>query len=138
MGARGTHIILDKGILPPGKGIMIPETSDGRLIFVLPYINGYTLVGTTDNKCIQSEKCKPEQADVDFLVNELKQIFGDEADIKSMVKSQWAGIRPLVKSEISSAEKEKEAEVKTKDTFLHSKLKWIQYKLGNKNIHDDC
>lgn len=32
-----------------GKGILISATSDGRLVFVLPY-KGYTMIGTTDVK----------------------------------------------------------------------------------------
>lgn len=41
-------MILDKGIVSDDMGMILANTSDGRLIFILPY-NGYTLVGTTDD-----------------------------------------------------------------------------------------
>jgi len=33
--SRGTHLMFDKGMLREKEGVIIPETSDGRLIFVL-------------------------------------------------------------------------------------------------------
>jgi len=49
-GARGTHLMFSKGLLDDYKGIIIPKTSDGRLIFIINYL-GHAMVGTTDDKC---------------------------------------------------------------------------------------
>lgn len=32
-----------------GNGILVSATTDGRLVFILPY-KGYTMIGTTDIK----------------------------------------------------------------------------------------
>jgi len=48
LSARGTHIIVD-GMMSEGNGILVSATSDGRLVFILPY-RGYTMIGTTDVK----------------------------------------------------------------------------------------
>lgn len=48
-GARGTHLVFKKGIIPDNSGIIIPQTEDGRLLFVINYL-GHPMVGTTDVK----------------------------------------------------------------------------------------
>jgi len=57
---------------------------------------GHCLAGTTD--VMQSITHNPEvpQEDVDFICNEMKQIFGKDFDFKSNIVSTWSGIRPLV------------------------------------------
>lgn len=90
----GTHIVLEKDILPKGKGMILSNTSDGRLIFVLPY-QGYTLVGTTDDMQGVQDYPIPEDKDVKFLKQELKRIFGEEYDFDSKHKASFAGLRPL-------------------------------------------
>ena len=49
MAARGTHLMFKKGALPDLTGVIIPKTSDGRLIFIINYL-GHAMVGTTDEK----------------------------------------------------------------------------------------
>jgi len=86
------------GMLRNGQGVIIPETSDGRLIFVLSW-NGSTMVGTTDELCEPTFYCEPSQKEIDFIIEELKPYFGNEYDYKRNLKSAWAGLRPLVKSD---------------------------------------
>lgn len=57
-GARGTHIMFKKGMLPKDSGIIIPKTKDGRLIFIINYL-GHPMVGTTDEKCEVTNHCEP-------------------------------------------------------------------------------
>jgi glycerol-3-phosphate dehydrogenase len=47
MAARGTHLMFKRGALPDLTGVIIPKTSDGRLIFIINYL-GHAMVGTTD------------------------------------------------------------------------------------------
>jgi glycerol-3-phosphate dehydrogenase len=47
--SSGIHIVVSKDFLSSNEGILIPNTSDGRVIFILPYLN-YCLIGTSDNK----------------------------------------------------------------------------------------
>lgn len=57
-GARGTHLIFAKGLLPEDSGIIIPKTKDGRLIFIINYL-GHAMVGTTDDKCEITHNVSP-------------------------------------------------------------------------------
>lgn len=96
IGAKGTHLMFKQGMLPTDSGVIIPKTKDGRLIFVINYL-GHTMVGTTDEKTPISHTVAPDQAEVDFIISELKQVFGDSYDYSGNLVSAWAGIRPLVK-----------------------------------------
>lgn len=94
-GARGTHLMFSQGLLPENSGIIIPKTKDGRLIFIINYL-GHAMVGTTDDKCEITHNIGPVEQDIDFIISELKQIFGDDFDYKKNMISAWSGIRPLV------------------------------------------
>lgn len=94
-GARGTHLMFKRGLLPQNSGIIIPKTRDGRLIYVINYMD-HALVGTTDEKCEITHQVGVPESDKEFIIDELKQVFGDDFDYKSNLVSTWSGIRPLV------------------------------------------
>src|SRR4030095_5774130 len=45
--SQGAHLVFDKSFLPGDTAIMVPHTSDGRVMFAIPW-HGHTLVGTTE------------------------------------------------------------------------------------------
>src|SRR5665647_122829 len=45
--SQGVHLVLDKKYFPGDDAMMIPETSDGRVLFIVPWHNKL-LMGTTD------------------------------------------------------------------------------------------
>src|SRR5271165_3929568 len=45
--SQGVHLVFDRSFLPGNSAIMVPHTSDGRVMFAIPW-HGHTLVGTTD------------------------------------------------------------------------------------------
>ena len=45
--SQGIHLVFDQSFLPTASAIMVPHTSDGRVMFAIPW-HGHTLVGTTD------------------------------------------------------------------------------------------
>jgi len=92
--ARGAHVTFAKEYLNENEAIIIPQTTDGRLIFVISY-NGKTMAGTTDVKTHPHFGPSTVEEDVDFICENLKATFGDE-DIKSKIEASWTGIRPLV------------------------------------------
>ncbi|MBS3771016.1 MAG: glycerol-3-phosphate dehydrogenase/oxidase, partial [Bacteroidales bacterium] len=49
MPSQGIHIVLDKEFLQSDYAIMIPKTSDGRVLFAVPW-RGKVVVGTTDTQ----------------------------------------------------------------------------------------
>lgn len=93
-GASGTHLVLDKQFSLPDTGILIPTTSDGRVLFILPW-EGKTLIGTTDSKSAVIEKPKTTEEDINYLIKEVSQYLSQPIS-RNNVKSYWTGIRPLV------------------------------------------
>lgn len=96
IGARGTHLMFKNDMLPFNTGIIIPQTQDGRLLFVINY-QGVLQVGTTDEKCEVTHNCEPSQEEIDFIIQEIKPYFPEGFDFKANLISAYAGIRPLVK-----------------------------------------
>lgn len=91
--ASGTHVMLSGELCPQGMGMLDASTTDGRVVFVLPW-QGYTLAGTTDNACTVEKEPVPQQEDVDFILKEVSKLM---APVKrSDVLASWSGIRPLV------------------------------------------
>src|SRR5688572_7579152 len=45
--SQGVHLVLDKKFYPANDALMIPATSDGRVLFAVPW-HGKVVVGTTD------------------------------------------------------------------------------------------
>jgi glycerol-3-phosphate dehydrogenase len=92
--STGIHIVLDKRFAPPDTGLMIPQTEDGRVLFVLPW-EGYALVGTTDEPAEISEHPKPLEAEIAYLLRHVSRYFNLKVD-HSDIKAVWSGLRPLI------------------------------------------
>jgi len=78
-------------------GLLDPATSDGRVIFFLPW-QGLTIAGTTDTPCPVTSSPGPGEGDIQFILSEVKNYLTPDIDVRrGDVLSAWAGIRPLVK-----------------------------------------
>merc|ERR1712038_1940261 len=95
--ASGVHIILPDYYSPADMGLIDPETSDGRVIFLLPWLN-HTIAGTTDTPCEVTFDPSPSEKDISFILNEVKNYLSPDVTVRrGDVLSAWSGIRPLVK-----------------------------------------
>ena len=56
---------------PERMGLLDPSTSDGRVIFFLPWQN-VTLAGTTDNACDLTFQPAPTEKEIQFILNEVR------------------------------------------------------------------
>jgi len=92
--SSGTHLVLDEHFSPPGTGLLIPETEDGRVLFIMPW-EGQTLVGTTDEPAELSEHPRPMEEEIDYLVHYIGKYF-DLQFSRDDIKAAWTGLRPLV------------------------------------------
>ena len=99
--SKGDHITLDNTILTNSKiGLLIPKTSDGRLMFVLPWADA-VIAGTTDTAVNEPVVHPyPENESVDIIV---KNIVDYLPYSNINVKSKWSGLRPLIKIEGKSS-----------------------------------
>ena len=95
MGAAGVHIVLPDHFSPDTMGLIVPKTSDGRVLFFLPW-EGSTICGTTDSPCELSMTPRPTDDDVAFILEESNKFLASPIK-REDVKSAWSGIRPLIR-----------------------------------------
>lgn len=95
--SSGIHIVVSKDFLKNDEGILLSNTSDKRVIFILPYLN-HCLIGTTDNKTIYEENPKVKEQEIEYLLKEVNNYFLKPLK-KEDILSSWSGIRPLLKSD---------------------------------------
>ena len=95
--SQGVHVVLDRSFLPGDTALMLPKTSDGRVLFAIPWL-GYTLVGTTDTPIESAElEPRPLESEIEFLLQTVAASLA-KVPTRSDVKSVFAGVRPLVSS----------------------------------------
>ena len=95
--SQGVHIVLDRSFLPGDSAIMVPRTSDGRVMFAIPWL-GSALVGTTDTPVAKAElEPVAMEQEIDFLLSTAARYLARDPR-REDIKSVWAGIRPLVKA----------------------------------------
>ena len=93
----GGHLVLPGAYSPQGMGLLVPKTSDGRVLFLLPWL-GRTVVGTTDNQSDVVDLPALPGEGADFIMLEAKRYLSDEMDVANdKILSTWAGVRPLVR-----------------------------------------
>jgi glycerol-3-phosphate dehydrogenase len=95
--SQGIHLVFEASFLEGGSAIMVPHTSDGRVLFAIPW-HGHTLVGTTDTP-IRTATLEPVamEAEVDFILATAAEYL-TKAPTRNDVLSVFAGIRPLVRA----------------------------------------
>jgi len=95
--SQGVHVVLDRSFLPGDAAIMVPHTSDGRVMFAIPW-HDRALLGTTDTP-IEDVSTEPVATDeeIDFILETASQYLAKRPS-RVDVLSVFAGIRPLVKT----------------------------------------
>ena len=96
--SQGIHLVFRSEFLPGNSAIMVPHTSDGRVLFAIPW-HGHVLVGTTDTP-VASATLEPvaTEQEIDFILETASQYLA-KSPTRDDVLSIFAGIRPLVKAE---------------------------------------
>jgi glycerol-3-phosphate dehydrogenase len=90
---KGSHIVLPK--LYDGEHAFILQNDDRRVIFMIPYGDLHTLVGTTDVP-VQDERARPEASaeEVAYLCRAVNRYLARPARPPDVVW-KYAGVRPL-------------------------------------------
>ena len=103
--SQGVHIVLEKKFLKSKHAILIPQTSDGRVLFAVPWKN-YVVVGTTDTQIKNaSEEPKPLKEEIDFILKNASKYMTIKPK-KDDIKSVFAGLRPLAATSDNKSTKE--------------------------------
>lgn len=92
--SQGIHLVLDKSFLQSKHAIMIPHTSDGRVLFAVPWHNR-TIVGTTDT-LVSEASLEPRalEEEIEFVLSTAG-TYLTKMPTREDVKSIFAGLRPL-------------------------------------------
>jgi glycerol-3-phosphate dehydrogenase len=92
--SQGIHLVLDRSFLMGEEALMIPKTSDGRVLFAVPWHNR-VVVGTTDvEKKVAELEPWAEKVEVEYIL-ETASRFLDRSPGKEDVLSVFTGLRPL-------------------------------------------
>ncbi|MFV1988217.1 MAG: glycerol-3-phosphate dehydrogenase [Gemmatimonadota bacterium] len=95
--SRGTHIHVPRERIGHDHAFIFEAPSDHRVMFVLPWREDLTLIGTTDDfheGPPESVAATPE--DVGYLLDATNHLFPEARLTRADVLSAWAGLRPLV------------------------------------------
>lgn len=140
--SQGVHLVLDAKFLGNNSALLVPKTSDGRVLFAVPW-NGKTIIGTTDTKVnhIEDDPVAGKE-EIDFILNNAAQYLEEQPSRKD-VKSVFAGLRPLAapKSENESTKEVSRSHkiIKT-ESGLVSVLggKWTTYRKMAEDAIEYC
>ncbi|KAL7269355.1 mitochondrial glycerol-3-phosphate dehydrogenase [Rhizina undulata] len=95
--SSGVHIVLPGYYSPARMGLIDPNTSDGRVIFFLPW-QGNTIAGTTDAPTKITQHPLPREEEINWILNEVRRYLAPDINVRrGDVLAAWSGIRPLVK-----------------------------------------
>ena len=97
------HWVIDRALLPLQEAVLVPRTSDGRVLFAVPWL-GATVIGTTDtprgDAPLEPRAMAEELA---FLLKETERALGVRLRAQD-IQSVWVGLRPLVSAGSTSAD----------------------------------
>ncbi|WP_166332119.1 glycerol-3-phosphate dehydrogenase/oxidase [Sphingobacterium chungjuense] len=131
--SQGTHVVVDRSFLAEAQdALMIPKTSDGRVLFGVPWHN-YLVLGTTDTAIEEkSEEPIPLEEEIDFILSTAADYL-ENAPTRADVRSTFSGLRPLAATS-GNSQKTKEISRDHKLIVHESKLititggKWTTYR----------
>lgn len=92
--SQGVHLVVDKSFLGGDTAIMIPKTSDGRVMFGVPW-HGKVVLGTTDTP-LKEFVLEPQalEEEIEFILKTAGQYLAKQPK-REDVLSVFAGLRPL-------------------------------------------
>lgn len=130
--SQGIHLVFDRKFFETEEALMIPKTSDGRVLFAVPWKQN-VIVGTTDT-LVKKPKLEPDALDseIEFIL-ETARAYLKPAPEKKDIKAVFSGLRPLAKA-ADENEKTKEISRSHKVIISQSQLvsivggKWTTFR----------
>ncbi|KIH82199.1 glycerol-3-phosphate dehydrogenase [Pseudomonas batumici] len=94
---QGSHLIVPK--LYEGEHAHILQNEDQRIVFTIPYLDRFTLIGTTDRE-YQGDPAKVSitEAETDYLLKVVNAHFKKQL-ARSDILHSYSGVRPLCNDE---------------------------------------
>jgi len=138
--SQGVHLVLDRKFYSSDHALMIPHTSDGRVLFAIPW-HDKVVVGTTDTPVEQASlEPKALEKEIDFILGTASQYLTLQPR-RPDVLSVFAGLRPLAAPK-EGGQKTKEISRSHKILVSRSHLfsiiggKWTTYRKMGEDMID--
>jgi glycerol-3-phosphate dehydrogenase len=94
---KGAHVLLERGRIGHHDAITFTSPIDGRVMFVLPWDDQLSYVGTTDTDTEESPADTIASGDdVVYLLRSVNALFPNAHLTEADVLGTWAGLRPLL------------------------------------------
>jgi glycerol-3-phosphate dehydrogenase len=129
--SQGIHLVFDRRFLPGGNALMIPKTSDERVLFAIPW-HEHALFGTTDTPVEKAEiEPRAQEEEIEFILETAKDYL-EKPPRREDILSVFAGIRPLVKAEnatnTASLSRDHTIEIDKANLLTVAGGKWTTYR----------
>jgi glycerol-3-phosphate dehydrogenase len=100
---KGCHVVVPRLHARPEAFLL--QNSDGRVVFVIPYEQDFSLIGTTDEDYVgDPADASISKAEIEYLLGISNECFKTKVSAADIVH-HFAGVRPLLASEEENASK---------------------------------
>jgi glycerol-3-phosphate dehydrogenase len=133
--SQGIHLVFERSFLKGDTALMVPKTSDGRVLFVIPW-HDHAVAGTTDTPVDgPSLEPRPLEEEIEFVLDTAARFFV-RPPTRADVLAVYVGLRPLVKGDGKTS-------ALSRDHVIHVDLsglltitggKWTAYR----HMAEDC
>ncbi len=135
--SQGIHLVFDRSFLRGDTALMVPRTSDGRVLFVIPW-HGHAVAGTTDTPVdIPTLEPKALDEEIEFILDTAGRYLS-RPPTRSDVLAVYVGLRPLVRSDgegkTSTLSRDHVIHVDTSGLLTITGGKWTTYR----HMAEDC
>jgi glycerol-3-phosphate dehydrogenase len=103
--SQGVHLVVNNSFLKSNDAFLIPKTSDGRVLFIVPW-HQHVLLGTTDTT-VDKSLLEPValKKEIEFILENIAQYLIKPPHSKDVL-SVFVGLRPLANSGTTNNTKE--------------------------------
>lgn len=135
--SQGIHLVFDRSFLKGDTALMVPRTSDGRVLFVIPW-HGHAVAGTTDTP-VDAPSLEPKALDeeIEFIL-ETAGRYLSRPPTRADVLAVYVGLRPLVRTDgegkTSALSRDHVIHVDTSGLLTITGGKWTTYR----HMAEDC
>lgn len=94
---KGVHVLVPRARVGNRHGIIFTSRVDGRVMFVLPWGDAWTYIGTTDTDAhLGPDNLAVDPEDAVYLLRSANSLFPTARLGPQDVVASWAGLRPLL------------------------------------------
>jgi glycerol-3-phosphate dehydrogenase len=94
---QGSHLIVPR--LYEGENAFILQNEDQRIVFTIPYLDRFTIIGTTDREYEgDPSKVSITEGEIDYLLKVVNEHFKKQLSRSDILRT-YSGVRPLCNDE---------------------------------------